>query len=156
MWVYKESLDHLSIHETVCHLADVEVSEYVYCRCLIADPDSPVVGIDSLAWSRSPGYLYEDVKEAMGIIRALRRFTYHLLKMMPEASWTCAAELPIHSGLSLDEWLETRESYFPEHIRQMKRTYSNWLETTSTAKAVTSARKTLSSESFVLRQMSRS
>jgi hypothetical protein len=155
MWVYKHFPDHPSIHDIVCELADTEVIEYLHCRSLVASPGSHAFGIDTLALSGSLGYFYENIKDALGIIRAVRRFTYHFLEVLPEDSWTCAAKLPIHSRLSLDEWLEIRESHFAEHIQRMERIYSAWLEATSPPKAVTSAGKTLPLESFVLRHRAR-
>jgi hypothetical protein len=148
MWVYRPSSNQASIHETICQLADTEVIEYVYCRTLIVDPGLPAVGIDSSAWSGSLGYFYEDVKEAMGIIRALRRVTYHFLRVLPENSWTRVAELPTHGRLSLDEWLEIRESYFPEQIRRMERIHAAWCEVTASNQAVAALGKNSPVESF--------
>jgi hypothetical protein len=146
MWVYRESPNQPSIHETVCHLADTEVIEYVYCRSLVANPRLPIVEINSSAWSGSLGYFYEDIKEAMGVIRALRRVTYHFLLVLPEDSWTRTAELPVHGRVSLDEWLEIRESYLPEQIRRMERIHAAWCEATSAT--ATSASKVLVVESL--------
>jgi hypothetical protein len=148
MWVYKASPNQASIHELICHLADTEVIEYVYCRNLIANPALPAVGIDPSAWSGSLGYFYEDVKEALGIIRALRRVTYHFLKVLPENSWTRVAELAGSGRLTLDEWLEIRESYFPEQVRRMAQIHAAWLEATSSNQAVASPGKTLPAEVF--------
>jgi hypothetical protein len=147
MWVYKHASNSPSIHESVCRIADSEVIEYLHCRSLVANPDSATTGIDSISWSGRLGYFYQDIKEAMGIIRALRRFTYHFLENLPEDLWTHASD----QHISLDQWLAIRESNYPEQIRHMERIYYEWLESSPSASTVTAACKTLNFESFVLR-----
>jgi hypothetical protein len=148
MWSYKKSFDHPSIHDTVWYLADSEAVEYVSCRRFIAEPGSAVSGIDSSAWNRGLGYFYQDIKEAMEMIRVLRRITYRLLKTLPERAWTYTAEHPIHGRLSLDEWLEIRENDYPEHIQQMEGIYTEWIEAASSGKTAISLRKSRPIESF--------
>lgn len=142
MWLYKASSDRRSIHESVWHLADSEVVEYVHYRRFIAEPGSPVLAIDPSAWCRNLGYFYQDVKEALGIIRVLRQAVYRSLRTLPEIAWTHVIEVPIHGRVSLDEWLVIRERYMSEHIRQMEEIYSEWFEITSLLKTATSTRKT--------------
>ena|ERR1700732_864368 len=148
MWLYKKSSDQQCIHDTVLHLADSEVIEYVSCRRLIAEPGSSTLEIDLVVWSQGLGYFYQDIKGAMDVIRILRRVTYRLLKALPEAAWENTAELPIHGRLSLGEWLEIRENLYPEHIQRMERIYSGWLESTAAGIPATSVRKTPPIESF--------
>jgi hypothetical protein len=142
MWLYKASPDRVCIHETVWHLADSEVVEYVHYRRIIAEPGSPSLGIDPSAWSRNLGYFYQDVKEAMGIIRVLRQAIYRSLRTLPEIAWSHTAEVPIYGSVSLGEWLVIRERYMSEHIRRMEAIYSEWLEITSLVKTAISTRKT--------------
>jgi len=144
MWLYKKSSDCLSIHETVWLLADSEVVEYVHCRRFVAEPGSPALGIDLSDWPASLGYFHQDTKQALGIIRALRRGTYHFLVKLPETAWSRTVDLPTHGRLSLNEWLEIREACLPEHIQQMVRTYSEWFNAASAAKSVRSTLKTWS------------
>jgi hypothetical protein len=147
MWVYKHASTGPSIHDSVCRIADDEVIEYLHCRSLVATPDSAMTGIDSVSESGRLGYFYQDISEALGIIRALRRFTYRFLENLPEDLWTRASD----KHISLDQWLAIRESSYPEQIRRMERIYYEWLESTSSARTVTVACKTVSLESFVFR-----
>lgn len=133
MSVYKAAPDHLSIHETVWHLADSEVVEYVHCRRFITKPGSPALGIDSSPWSHNHGYFYQDIKEAVRIIRALRTVVNRSLRTLPEIAWASTAEVPIYGRISLDEWLVIRE--------RMEGIYSEWLEFTASAKAAAAMRK---------------
>jgi hypothetical protein len=148
MWVYKHASDRLSIHDSVCRIADHEVIEYLHCRSLVAHPDSATTGIDSGSWSGRLGYFYQDIREAMGIIRALRRFTYHFLEKLPEDLWTRATD----QHISLDQWLAIRERHYPEQIRRLESIYYEWLDSTSSTRTVTAACKTVSFESFVFRR----
>lgn len=132
MWLHKKAPDQRSIHETIWQLADNEVTEYVNCRRFVTG--SPPAGIDPCGCCDNLGYFYQDVKQALGIIRSLRRATYHFLKQLPEDAWSNTTELPNHGPLSLAEWLEIRESYFPEQIQQMGKAYSEWRAASAFAK----------------------
>jgi hypothetical protein len=148
MWVYKHALDRPNIHDSVCRIADNEVIEYLHCRSLVANPASAATGVDSASWSGRLGYFYQDIRGAMGIIRALRRFTYHFLENLPEDLWARASDRHI----SLDQWLAIRESYYPEQIRRMESIYYEWLDSTSSTKTITADRRIASSDSFVFRR----
>jgi len=147
MWIYKHASDALSIHDTVCRMADNEVIEYLHFRSLVANPDCATSEIESTEWPGRLGYFYQDIREAMGIIRALRRFTYHSLEKLPEDLWTRAAD----HHISLDRWLANRESYYPKQIRAMERIYYGWLEVTSPPSVARAAGKNPNVESLVLR-----
>ncbi|MGA8223603.1 MAG: hypothetical protein WB780_18280 [Candidatus Acidiferrales bacterium] len=149
MWAYKAYPHRLSIHETVWHLADREVVEYVHWRRFICGPSSGVPGIDSSAWSSSHGSYYQDIKNAVIIIRALRMVLYRSLAMLPTIAWAATAEVPIYGRISLDQWLEIRERSFAEQIGRMEDIYSEWLEVTSSAKAARLARKSRPMEMHV-------
>ena len=148
MWLYKETPEQQCIHDTVLHLADSEVIEYVSCRRLIAEPGSSTPEIDLALWSRGLGYFYQDIKGALEVIRVVRRVTYRLLEALPEVAWTYTADVPIHGCLSLREWLEIRENHYPEHIQRMERIYSAWLDSTAAGMAGASVHKTPQMESF--------
>ena len=144
MWVYKHASDGLSIHDTVCRMADNEVIEYLHCRALVADPDFVTRGMASMEWSGSVGYFYQNVTEAVRSIRALRQFTYRFLEKLPEEVWTRAAAHQI----SLEGWLANRECYYPKQIRGMERIYYGWLEVTWPPRALIAARQSAGFESF--------
>lgn len=150
MWIYRPSLIGASIHEVIWEIAEREVLEYTYPRRFIAKPCLPVVGIDSSAWPNSPGNFYQNVRDAMAIIRALRRATFRFLETVPENAWSYIAELPIHGQRSLDEWLEIRAHYIPGQVQRMYHIHSVWLEATSSARIVASIRKKVFLESSVL------
>jgi hypothetical protein len=148
MWAYKHASDGSSIRDTVCRMADNEVIEYFHCRSLVANPDCATRESESMEWFGRLGYFYQDTKEALGIIRALRRFTYHFLGRLPENMWTREAQ----PHISLDRWLANRESYCLNQIRGMERTYYGWLQVTWSPRSARAAYKNASFDAFVLRR----
>jgi len=139
--VYKPCPNRLSIHETVWHLADSEVVEYVNCRRFITEPDSSALGINTFAWSCDHRYFYQDIKEAVQMIRVLRSVVYRSLRAVSQTTWAFTAEIPFHGRVSLEEWLAIRERYFAEQMRRMEGIYSEWLEVTSLTRAARSTHK---------------
>jgi hypothetical protein len=128
MWVYKDSANAQSIHDIVWQLADNEAVEFIYCRRFIAySPPSPFV-VDSSGLPGRLGYFYQNVKEAMGIIRALRPATYRFLKTLPDAAWDSPIELPTYGKLTLHQWLQMQERFIPDHIEKMHQIYVAWLD----------------------------
>src|ERR1700752_746723 len=75
MWLYKPSPERWSIHEIILHLADSEANSYVRCRRFIAEPGSAVFRIDAARWAGALGYFHQSTREALEIIRRLRRMT---------------------------------------------------------------------------------
>ncbi len=83
MWLYKPTPQQWSIHEIILHLADSEASSYVLCRQLIAEPHKTVAKFDAERWACTLGYFHQSTREAIEIIRRLRRITYGLLVTLP-------------------------------------------------------------------------
>jgi hypothetical protein len=127
MWAYKVSTNAESIHDIVWQLADNEVTEFIYCRRFIADC-GPTLGVaDSLGSPGRFGYFYQNMKEAMAIIRALRPAAYRFLQTLPETAWDSEIEIPTYGRLTLHQWLKIQERYIPEHIGKMHQIYVAWL-----------------------------
>lgn len=127
MWVYMDSKNIQNIHDIVWQLADNEAVEFIYCRRFIADCCPTPTTVDSLALPGRLGYFYQNVKEAMAIIRALRPATYRFLKTLPETAWDSPIEIPTYGKLTLHQWLQIRERCIPEHIEKMRQIYVAWL-----------------------------
>jgi hypothetical protein len=127
MWLYKPAPQGWSIHEMILHLADSEASSYVLCRQLIAEPDKTVAKFDAARWAGSLGYFHQSTREAIEIIRRLRRMTYGLLLTLPEPVWSHTLEHPTNGRISLEMWLDRQERHIPHHIDQMKQIYETWL-----------------------------
>src|ERR1700723_535719 len=129
MWLYKPSADRWSIHEIILHLADSEASAYVRCRRFIAEPGSAVLKFDGARWAGTLGYFHQSTREALEIIRRLRRMTYQLLASLPEPIWSNAVERPRDGAISLERWVDLQERHIPHHIEHMRQNYETWLKT---------------------------
>src|SRR5271170_3955793 len=127
MWLYKPAAERWSIHEIILHLADSEASGYVRCRRWIAEPGNSGDEIDAARWAGSLGYFYQSTREALEIIRRLRKMTYQLLARLPEPAWSRRAENPLDGNWSLEDWVERQERHIPYHIEQMKQNHAIWL-----------------------------
>src|ERR1700736_1822555 len=127
MWLYRPLPERWSIHEIILHLADSEATCYVRCRHFIAEPGSSVSQIDSARWAGSLGYFHQSTREALEIIRRLRKMTYQLLASLPDHIWSNAVEHPNDGLLRLEDWVEIQERHIPHHVEQMKRNYELWL-----------------------------
>jgi hypothetical protein len=127
MWLFKTSPEKWCIHEVILHLADSEASAFIRCRQLIAEPGSPVLTFDPALWAGTLGYFHQSTKEAMEILRRLRRMTYQVLKALPEAVWFHTAEDPRDGKVSLERFLVIQERYIPDHLEQMRGNYATWL-----------------------------
>jgi uncharacterized damage-inducible protein DinB len=126
-WMFKPSPEKWSIHDVILHLADSEASAYICCRRLIAEPGSAVLRFDPAVWAGTLGYFHQSTKEALEIIRRLRRMTYAVLKGLPPTVWSHTVEDPRGGKMSLEQFLDFQEQHIPHHIKQMKGNYLEWL-----------------------------
>jgi hypothetical protein len=129
MWLYKPSPERWSIHELILHLTDSEASSYVRCRHLIAEPDVTVAEFDPARWAVKLGYFHQSTREAIEIIRRLRKMTYQLLVAVPEPVWSRMVEYPKDGATSLESWIERQERHIPHHMDQMRLNYVAWIGT---------------------------
>lgn len=127
MWLYRQSPERWSIHEIIHHLADSEASGYVQCRSFIAEPGSRALQPNAVRWASSLGYFHQSTREALDLIRRLRKANYQLLVSLPPHAWSCAVENSDGTQMDLDCWLDRQERHIPHHIEQMQQNYDHWL-----------------------------
>ena len=135
MWLYKPSAERWSIHEIILHLADSEAGAYILCRHFIAQPGSAPVEFDPALWAESLGYFHQSTREAIEIIRRLRRMTYQLLVTLPDHVWSHSILDAKKGEIRLERWIELQEQHIPHHLAQMHETYNIWLERNPPRKA---------------------
>lgn len=129
MWQYRPAPDDWTIHEIIVHIADSEVSSYVRCRRLLAEPGSEVLGYDEAKWARDLDYHRQSPDDALELFKWLRHKSYDLIKDQPETVWTNTVLHSESGPMTMDDWLETYERHIPEHIAQMERNYGLWANT---------------------------
>jgi hypothetical protein len=127
MWLYKPVGDRWSIHEIILHLADSEAGAYILCRHFIAQPGSAPVEFDPARWADSLGYFHQSTREALEIIRRLRRMTYQLLVTLPDPVWSHTIVQSTPGEIRLERWVELQEQHIPHHLAQMRENYNEWL-----------------------------
>ncbi|HWO30650.1 MAG TPA: hypothetical protein VNO32_17790 [Candidatus Acidoferrum sp.] len=129
MWIYKDSASSQSIHDLVWQFADDEVIEYIYCRRFAGDLGASPLALDASGIASSPEYFYQNTKEAMRIIRALRLAAYRFIGTLPHHVWDSAIELPTYGKVALSDWLQLRDRYASGQIQKMSQIYGAWLAT---------------------------
>src|SRR5271168_5302316 len=102
-------------------------SSHMRCRHLIAEPDVAVAEFDPALWAGHLGYFHQSTREAIEIIRRLRKMTYQLLAAVPEPVWSHMVEYPKEGAISLESWIERQERHIPHHMEQMTQNYGTWL-----------------------------
>jgi uncharacterized damage-inducible protein DinB len=148
MWLYKPAAQRWSIHEVILHLADSEASAYILCRHFIAEPGSAPVQFDAGRWADSLGYFHQSTREALEIIRRLRRMTYQLLVTLPDRVWSHTI-VPAKSGeIGLEKWVELQERHIPHHLAHMRENYELWLERNPPRKSASSHHSNPGPQSF--------
>jgi len=135
MWLYRPSPDRWSIHEIIHHLADSEASGYVQCRTFIAEPRTRFPRLNAVRWTDTLGYFHQSTREALEIMRRLRKMTYELLISLPESPWSYALEDANGVEMLLEHWLDQQERHIPHHVDQIRQNYDRWLETNPPRKA---------------------
>jgi DinB superfamily len=145
MWLYKPSAERWSVHEIILHLADSEAISYMVCRHFIAEPGSPLLNFDGARWAETLGYFHQSTREALELVRHLRRMTYQLLLTLPEPVWERTVEHPTQGALTLSRWIEIQERHIPHHLDQMKQNHENWRETSPMREMPTTYRRPRSS-----------
>jgi hypothetical protein len=144
MWLFKPSPDRWSIHEIILHLADSEVCAYMLARHFIAEPGIAPIEFDEQRWADSLGYFHQSTREALEIIRRLRRTTYQLLVTLPDPVWLHKLLHSKAGELHLEKWVEAQEQHIPHHLVQMRENYDIWLRANPPRKPATPSARSLS------------
>jgi hypothetical protein len=77
-------------------------------------------------WAETLGYCHQSTREALDIIRRLRRATYGLLVTFQEGAKTSGPAELRGGELSLDDWLEYHHRHIMHHIGHMKLNHDIW------------------------------
>jgi hypothetical protein len=88
-----------------------------------------VLQFDAARWAGTLGYFHQSTREALEIIRRLRKMTYQLIVTLPEPVWSHTVDHPRDGEINLDRWIEIQERHVPHHIEQMRQNFENWIST---------------------------
>ncbi len=128
MWLFQPSAGRWSIHEIILHLADHEVNSCFSFRRLIAEPHREFAEFDAAQWAGSLGYFHQSTREAIEIIRRLRKMTYQLAVALPATVWARTVVHAQQGEITLEDWLQEQERHIPAYIDQIQQNYSLWLQ----------------------------
>jgi hypothetical protein len=115
-----------SIHEIVVHLADSEAQSYLRFRTAIAEPGNLVIDCHESAWAERLNYPAQDMADALGLIRLIRRMNSALFPLLPSAAWGNPVIHTVRGRITLGELLDTYLDHIPRHIGQMDRNDAAW------------------------------
>ncbi len=126
MWKFKPAPNRWSIHEILVHLADSETNAYLRARRFLAEPGQNVLAYDQDVWAQKLDYHRQDTRDALALVRLVRKLTYALLRRAPDAAWEARCTHPEHPDYSFERWLEIYSGHIPGHIRQMEKNFAAW------------------------------
>lgn len=130
MWHSRPLPGRRSTHEIILTLADWETDCYVRCRQFAANPAeagaSMFAGTPTLEVEHA-GSWNQSTREALDVIRLVRKMTLHILKSSPGNIWAHTVQHPVHGALTLESWLQIQEQRIPIHIEQIKQNYKAWV-----------------------------
>jgi DinB superfamily len=126
MWLYRTGDRSWTIHEIILHLADREAEGYLRCRQFIAEPGTGAQTLDAPKWATTLGYFHQSTRDALALIRRLRRMTYQILQYIPDPVWQHTVRDSQKGIITLDEWFELQTRHIPHHLEQIRQNYFEW------------------------------
>ena len=104
-------------------------------RRRIGGPRREFSEFDAAQWAGSLGYFHQSTREAIEIIRRLRKMTYQLAVALPPMVWARTVLHAQQGEITLEDWLQEQERHIPAYIDQIRLNYSLWLQTHPPRKA---------------------
>jgi hypothetical protein len=126
LWKFKPSKEKWCVGEILWHLADQEANLYVRLRRGIAESGSSVSPYDQDQWSQKLGYLSADFKEAVEILKLMRRCNTVLLKRLPASVWKRTVNHPERGLLTVDSLVAMNIWHLEHHLGQMLKRQREW------------------------------
>ena len=123
---FKPAPDKWDISEIIVHLADSESHGFVRAKKIIAESGGGVTVYTQQIWANNLYYNRMDYKDALEMIRILRKNLYRLLKLIPEKTWQNYIFHPESGKITLSDWIQLYIDHIDIHIQQMHRNYYDW------------------------------
>ncbi len=123
---FKPAPDKWSIAGIIIHIADAEANAYIRLRKAIAESGSEIITYDHTAWSGSLYYEDMNYKDALEMIRILRKNMYEVLKRLPEEAWHNYIIHPETGRITVKDGVQLYIEHIEMHIQQMHRNFYDW------------------------------
>src|SRR5947209_1498319 len=119
---YKADPNKWCALEIMAHLADVELVYGFRLRQILVQPGSTIAPIDQDVWSRSLGYMEQNVAELIERYRVNRRANVRLLRRLKVEDLSKAAWHPEYNDqFRLADVLKFMRGHDPNHLSQIER-----------------------------------
>jgi len=110
-----------SIHEIVCHLADVEVANAWRYRKVLAEDEVGLTAWDQDRWAAGHQYRRQDVRLALEQFRILRARNLALLRVVGRKAWARMARHHAFGTLSAGQIAGHMVHHDANHVAQIER-----------------------------------
>lgn len=110
-----------SIHEIVCHLADVEVVNAWRYRKVLAKEDVGPTAWDQDRWAAGHQYRWQDLSLTLEQFRTLRARNVALLWVVGRAAWARTVTEAIFRTLSAEQISTHQVHHGANHVAQIER-----------------------------------
>lgn len=110
-----------SIHELVCHLADVEVANAWRYRKVLAEEEVGLTAWDQDRWAAGHQYRRQDLRLALEQFRILRARNLALLRVVGRKAWARTAAHQTFGTLSARQIAGHMVHHDANHVAQIER-----------------------------------
>jgi uncharacterized damage-inducible protein DinB len=110
-----------SIHEIVCHLADVEVVNAWRCRKVLAKEDVGLTAWDQDGWAAGHQYRRQDLSLTLEQFRSLRARNVALLRVVGRTAWARRVTSSTFGTLSAGQIAAHLVHHDANHVGQIER-----------------------------------
>lgn len=125
---FQPSSQDWSVSSIIVHLADSEVYGFIRAKKIIAESGSHVMVYNRQIWAASLFYDEMNHKDALELIRILRKNLYALLKRLPAEKWNYYIFHPETGKITLKDWIQLYIDHIDIHIQQIHRNYYDWMK----------------------------
>lgn len=124
--LFKSSKEQWSIAEIIIHLADSEAHEFVRAKKIIAECGGKVCVYNQQIWADKLYYDHMDYKDALEMIRILRKSLHKVLTLIPDDTWHNYIFHPETGKITLLDWIQLYIDHIDIHIQQIHRNFYEW------------------------------
>ena len=108
------------------HLADSEAQGFVRAKKIIAECGGKVCVYNKQVWFDNLFYDKMDYKDALKLIRLLRKNLFVVLELIEPETWNNYVFHPESGKITLSEMIQLYIDHIEIHIQQIKRNNYDW------------------------------
>lgn len=123
---FKPAEDQWSVSEIIVHLADSEAHGFIRAKKIIAECGGRVCVYNQQIWADNLFYSQMDYKDALELIRIIRRNLLKVLSLISEETWHNYIFHPESGKITLLDWVQMYIDHIAIHVQQMHRNFYDW------------------------------